>query len=343
MSRYATGVDRRTFLSTLGVSVLAAPLAAEAQPDRNKPRIALLAATTRIADISGPNPKDSSTRAFLDGMRALGWIDGKNITIDRMSAEGHPDRFLAVAQKAVGLQVEVLVVSGWQPYVLAAQQATRTIPIVMVGMGGDPVVLGLAKSLSSPGGNVTGSKFSADPGTQGKRIELLRELAPEISRVAVLHQSGLGAGDSSGAPTESAARAFGLTLLWIPVDTALGITGPLAQVRQNRADALLVQGGQPWLYRRDIIQFATTHRLPAAYAIQGFVEEGGLMSYGANYDDFYRRAAAYVDKILKGVNPADLPIEQPTRLELVINLKTARALGLTIPQSLLLRVDEVIQ
>ncbi len=223
--------------------------------------------------------------------------------------------------------------------VLAAQQATRTIPIVMVGLGEDPVAHGLAKSLSSPGGNVTGSMFQVDPAMNGKRLELLKEVVPRISRVAMLHPSN----DGPGASTKSAAHALGLTLLALPVDASHPITGALTEVSRKHANALLVGGGTVLRYRREIIQFAATNRLPAMGVLPSYASAGGLMGYGASYKDLFRRSAGYVSKILRGAKPGDLPIERPTIFELVINLKTAKALGLTIPPSLLGQADEVIE
>jgi len=210
----------------------------------------------------------------------------------------------------------------------------------MVGLAGNPVGLGLAKRFSSPGGNVTGSTLGSGGRMNGKRLELLKEVAPGISRVALLYPPGQSMDDPE---TESAARTFGLTLLAIPVDASQPITGALTEVTRKRADALLVAGSTVLRYQREIIKFAAANRLPTAGVLTGYARAGGLKSYGASYDDLFRRSAAYVSKTLKGAKPGDLPIEQPTRFELVINLKTAKALGLTIPQSVLLRADEVLQ
>ena len=278
-------------------------------------------------------------QAFLEGMRELGWVDGQNITIERRSAEGRTDRYPILAQEMVDLKVDVLIILGAPSFVLAAHQATRTIPIVIAGLAVDPVGLGLANSFAAPGGNVTGSTLIAGPDLGGKRLQLLKEVAPGISRVAVLSQPSIPV----DAPTESAARALSLTLLWTPIDASKGITGTLGDVVQKQANALVVHGGPAFVYQREIIQFAAARRLPAVYVLPEFVRAGGLMAYGANYDDILRRSAGYVSKILRGAKPGDLPIEQPTKFELVINLTTAKALGLTIPPSLLGRADELIQ
>ena len=197
-------MDRRRFLLTSLAGVLAVSPAAEAQPERNRPRIAVLYSAASTAGISGPDPKNSTMGAFLEGMRALGWVDGQNITIERRSAEGHTDRYLTLAQEMVDLKVDVLVILGAPSFVLAAQQATRTIPIVMAGLAVDPVRLGLVNGFASPGGNVTGSTLIAGPELGGKRLQLLKEVAPGISRVAVLSQPSIPV----DAPTESAARAL---------------------------------------------------------------------------------------------------------------------------------------
>ena len=319
------------------LSILAARLDVEAQSERTKPRIAVLYSGASIASISGANPERDDMRAFLEGMRELGWVDGQNITIERTSAEGVPGRYRALAQTMVDRRVDALVISGVPAFVLAAQQATRTIPIVMAGLAGDPVGLGFAKSLAAPGGNVTGSTFTIGSEIIGKRLQLLKEVAPGISRVAVLSQF------EPDISTESAARALGLTLLWARIDASRGITEPLADIKQKHANALLVYGGPAITYQREIIAFAATHRLPAMYVLNDFVKAGGLLSYSASYQDIFRRSAGYVDKILKGAKPGDLPIEQPIKFDLVINMKTAKALSLTIPPSLLLRADHVIE
>jgi len=339
MTMTDTGMERRRFLQATVVGLLVAPLAAEGQTERSKPRVAILFVSVPTADLSGPNPKEGVMAAFLEGMRELGWVDGQNIAIERRSAEGQADRFSALVQEMVNLRVDVLVVSGAPMLVLAAQQATRRIPIVVVGLGGDPVTLGLAKSLASPGSNVTGSTFGVDSAMNGKRLALLKEAVPRISRVAMLHPPSDGPGDA----TKTAARTLGLTLLAMSVDASQPIAGALTEVPQKQADALLVGGGTVLRYQREIIEFAASNRLPAIGVLPGYAKAGGLMGYGASYTDLFRHSAAYVSKILKGAKPGDLPIEQPTKFELIINLKTAKALGLTMPQSLLLGADEVIQ
>ena len=332
-------MDRRMFVTMLAGGVLVAPRGAEAQTARKRPAIAVLYVAAPVADLSGASPKHSSMRAFLEGMREFGWVDGQNIAIERRSAEGRADRYAALVHEMLDLKVDVLVVSGALPFVLAAQQATRTIPIVMVGLSGDPVGAGLARSLAAPGGNVTGSATEMGGEMSGKRLGLLKEAAPRISRVAFLYQPG----NAPSSATESAARALNLTLLAIRVDASQSIATTLAEIAKTRADALYVSGGTVLRFWPEIIEFAAANRLPAVANFLGYAKAGGLMDYAVSYDDLFRRAAAYVNKILKGARPGELPIEQPTKFELNINLKTAKALGLIIPPSLLLRADQVIE
>jgi ABC-type uncharacterized transport system substrate-binding protein len=339
-------MDRRAFIGTVAGGLLAAPLAAEAEQAGKVPRIALIFANTPEADMTGPRPTSKVARAFLEGMHALGWVDGQNITIVRKSAEGHPERYLRLAQELVSLKMDLLVVSGAGP-LTAMMQATDTIPIVSAGALTDPVAQGLAKSLGRPEGNVTGLTVIVSTALGSKRLELLKEAVPKISRVAVLSSPG-GPGVVSGAGVaalDSAARALKLTLLPpVNVETPDGLQTAFATVTRQHADALFVAYDVfLFAHRGAIIEYAAKQQLPASYPSDFYAEDGGLMSYGANYVDIFRRSATYVDKILKGAKPADLPIEQPTKFELVINLKTAKALGLTIPPSLLQRADQVIE
>jgi putative ABC transport system substrate-binding protein len=319
-------MNRRAFVTGLG-AVLAAPLGAEAQPGRSKPRktpkVALLYVGTPEAEISGANPKNPAAKNFLEGLRECGWIDGQNIAIERRSAPGDPDRYLPLIQEMLSLKVDVLVISGAPKFVIAAQQATRTTPIVMAGLAGDPLKLGLANSYARLGGNVTGSTFTAAAGLTGKQLELLKEIAPATSRAAFI-------GMTADSATESAARALGVAIVQVPFDNARP-TEALSIVVQNKVNALVVAAVSVWAHRGAVIDFAAKQRLPAVYAINECVMAGGLMSYSAPYSAIFRRAALYVDKILKGAKPGDLPIEQPTKFELWINKRTAKALGLTIP------------
>ncbi len=308
------------------------PHAAQAQAARTNPTVAVVFANQPTADLIGPQPKDPYARAFLEGMRELGWGDGQNMTIVWRSAEGQPDRYTALANELVRLKVDVIVASGAPARLI--QKATSTIPIVIVGVG---AVHGV-QSLARPGGNVTGLTTSSDARFAEKRLELLKETIPKISRVAYLSDIG-----TSEAP-QAAARALRLTLVPIPVKDPDGLQPALASLARQRVDAIFVAYGRFfWTQRGEIIEFAARQRLPVMYPFDIFVRDGGLMSYGVNFVDLIRRSATYVDKILKGAKPGDLPVEQPVKYELLVNLKTAKALGLTIPQTILLQADRTIE
>jgi putative ABC transport system substrate-binding protein len=330
-------IDRRTFLTGTGAVLLAAPLAAEAQPERKRPRIALLFANTPAADITGPQPVLREARAFLDGMRDLGWLDGQNITIERRSAEGHPDRYAALVQELVGLHVDLVVAGGG--FVKIIKQASDTTPIVIVGSDSDWLVQqGLVASLARPGGSVTGLVFFGGPEIFDKQLQLLKEAVPKASRVAYLTDP------SFRSPPTEAARALKLTLVPTSVAAPEALDIAFAAIRQQGVDAMVL-GGSPFFYghRLRIIDFAARQRLPVMYWYRLFPDSGGLMSYGAEYIDLYRRAAIFVDKILKGAKPGEIPVERSTRYELAVNLKTAKELGLSVPPSLVKQADEVIQ
>jgi len=314
-------------------SLVAAPLADETQAAPSRATVAVVFANLPLADLVGLQPRDLSARAFVDGMRQLGWVDGQNLTIVWRSAEGHPDRYAALATELVSLKVDVIFAAGGT--VPAIRKATSTIPIV--GTGGPGTFQGI-QSLAHPGGNVTGLMSRPDTRFAEKRLELLKEAVPTLSRVAYLSDVG-----TTGAP-EAAARALRITLVPILVGDPGGLQPALASIERQRVDAIFVVAGPFfWSQRGEIIKFAARRRLPATYPFDIYVRDGGLMSYGANYADINRRAAIYVDKILKGARPGDLPIEQPVKYELLVNLKTAKALGLTIPATILLQADPVIE
>ncbi len=284
------------------------------------------------------------TEAFGQGLGERGYVDGRNIAIEYRWAEGSLDRLPGLAADLVRLKVDVIVV-GSTPSALAAKQATKTIPIVAAVMA-DPVGDGLVASLGRPGGNVTGFTFIA-PELVPKRLQLLQEAIPRVSRVAALWHPGAQGEHTTRdmlKEAEVAARALGMELQLLGVEGPNDFDRAFSAMTREHAGALIVFAG-PMLYaeRKRIVDFAAKQRLPAIYAWREPVAAGGLMSYGANIPDLFRRAAAHVDKILKGAKPGDLPVEQPTKFELVINLKTAKTLGLTIPQSVLIRADEVIQ
>ncbi len=292
---------------------------------------------------SPPPPGQTSVHmdAFRDGLRGLGYVEGQHFTIEGRFADASIDQLPALAADLVAQKVDVIVTVG-TPTVKAAKGATATIPIVMAGSG-DPVEHGLVASLARPGGNVTGVTHSPGPEIAGKGLELLKEAAPRVTRVAVLwDSSGIHEGPSVKVQ-EGVAHRLGITLLPHDAKTLDELTAALTAIARERADALFVfpnfVNGK---YEDRILDFAATRRLPTMFQSDDSVDAGGLMSYYTNWLSLRRRAAVYVDKILKGARPGDLPVEQPTRFDLVINLKTAKALGLTIPQALLLRADRVI-
>jgi putative ABC transport system substrate-binding protein len=314
--------------------LLVAPLAAEAQQTRQVPRIGFLASSSAERDTS-------RLAAFRQGLRELGYLEGQNIAIDQRYASGRYEDLPKLAAELIRLKVDVLVTEG-TPAARAAKTATSTIPVVM-GNAGDPVGTGLVSSLARPGGNVTGlSDFSFDLVT--KRLELLKMADPAISHVAVLLNPLNSTNLLELKKLQSAAPALGVTLLAFEVRRADDIDRAYdAMTRQRRGAVLLAGDAIFGLHRERIVALAANHRLPTLYPARHHVDSGGLMSYATNFDDLFHRAATYVDKVLKGAKPADLPIEQPTKFELIINQKTAKALGLKIPPSLLLQADQVIE
>jgi len=324
-------MDRRTFVAGTGVVLLAAPLAAEAQEVEKVARIGMLA---------GASPPDPFVESFKQGLRELGYVEGRNISIEYRWAEGRDERLPGLAADLVRLKVDVIVASSQAA--VAAKQATPAIPIVMPIIT-DPVRLGLVASLARPGGNATGFATQNDE-LPGKWMELVKETLPKVSRVAVLFHPTYDGGVQLKA-SEAAARSLGVRLQALKVERPDDFVTAFAEVQKNRAEALIVSSsGLFYLHRTRLVEFAAKHRLPTIYHQSGFVVgAGGLMSYGPDFHDLFRRSATYVDKILRGAKPGDLPVQQPTKFELVINLKTAKALGVTIPQSLLLRADQVIE
>jgi ABC-type uncharacterized transport system substrate-binding protein len=330
-------MDRRTFLCGLTLGTLAAPLAAEAQHADKVARIGYLSINLAAAP---PNQHE----AFRRGLRDLGYVEGRDVVIEYRDAGGKVERLPALAAELVALKVDVIM-AGSTPHALAAKQATGTIPIVFISSG-DPVADGLVTSLARPGGNVTGLS-SLTPERVGKCLELLKQAVPKVSRVAVLWQPG-AVGDRTEKAmrkeADVAARALGMRLQLVETRTPADIDRAFSDMTKQRAGALTVWTTAMFASERErLVVFAAKNRLPAVYTLREFVDAGGLMAYGHDQADLNRRAATYVDKILKGAKPADLPVQQPTKFELVINLKTAKALGLTIPQSLLVRADEIIQ
>jgi ABC-type uncharacterized transport system substrate-binding protein len=321
----------------VAVVLLAVAVIAEAQQPKKVPRIGYLSN-------SDPARESARSEAIRVALRELGYIEGQNIAIEYRYAEGKPNRYPELAAELVRLNVEMIVVSGGSATVRAAQNATKTIPIVMVGGGSDPVVAGLVESLARPGGNVTGIT-NLGPELGGKRLELLKEAVPKIARVAVLHDPATRSNVFELKEVlPVAARALKLTIQPWEVRSADDFEKVFAAMGKQRPDGLYVpQGPLMTVNQKRIVGFALKSRLPSVYPRRESVEAGGLMYYGTDQADSYRRVAYYVDKILKGAKPADLPVEQPTKFELMFNLKTAEQIGVTIPQSLLFRADKVIK
>jgi ABC-type uncharacterized transport system substrate-binding protein len=323
----------RFVVALLTLALLAAPIAADAQPAGKIPRIGIL---------RQGSPPDPLVEAFRQGLRELGYVEDRNISIEYRWTEGRDERLPDLAADLVRLKVDIIVTSGSGS--LAAKRATTTIPIVMQ-VSIDPVGSGLVASLARPGGNITGMATLTED-MPGKWLELLKELLPQVSRVAVLFDT---TSPSSAAQqlkaSEAAASTLGLRLHTLKVRDPDDLGAAFAEAQRSRAEGLIIFGSAfIFANRTRLVELAAKHRLPTIYDQRAFiVGPGGLVSYGPNIQDLFRRAATFVDKILKGAKPADLPVEQPTKFELVINLKAAKTLGLTIPPSVLARADEVIQ
>jgi len=321
-------------LVTFAVGVLSAPLAADAQPAAKAYRLGYLA-------LSAPGPRtDPIWQAFVHRLGELGWVVGRNIAIEARYAEGHAERLEALAAELISLNVDIIVAAGTSA-VLASRRTTSRIPIVIAGAS-DPVAFGLVSSLAHPGGNVTGFSDSAGREVEGKRLQLLKEAVPHATRIAVVLDSS---GRQDPAPMREAAKALGLMLL-----VSLETTNPdefrwtFAALKRDGAQAVYAPETPVNARHRDlIVALAAEHRVPGIYGSREFVNAGGLMSYGISYVELYQRTAGYVDRILRGTKPRDLPVEQPSRFELAVNLKTAKILGLRIPQAVLVRAEHVVQ
>jgi putative ABC transport system substrate-binding protein len=327
-------MDRRAFITLVGGCTLAAPFAGEAQQVKVYRVGALLQGS--------PPAPGSQPGILVRALRDLGYIEGRNIVLDRRWAEGQSERFSSLASELVALKPDAIVAET-TPAAIAAKRATATIPIVMVWPS-DPVDSGLVASLARPGGNVTGMS-SLQTELQGKGVELLHAVVPKATRMAAL-VSDNPVHPSQLKTIQDAARGFGLTILPTMVRSSEDFEEAFRSMAKQKAGALIVLGGAPFAspaQRDKLVELAAKTKLPAMYQNRWWVDAGGLMSYGVNPSKIWRLAATYVDKILKGAKPADLPVQQATEFELVINLKTAKALGLTIPQSVLLRADQVIQ
>jgi ABC-type uncharacterized transport system substrate-binding protein len=330
-------ISRRRFVSGSAALLLTAPLAAEAQSAGKVYRVGVIASTTSVAELS----RHAGVAAFVERLHELGWTEGRNIVIERRTSEGKAERFAPLTAEFVALGVDVIVLVS-QAGAVAARNVTATTPIVMV-TSGRPVEAGLAVSLARPGGNVTGHTLFAEAQEEGKRLQLLKEAMPRALRVVYLAPAWAWATDY-GQEARNAARVLGLTLTFLQAQEQAHFLAAFEMMRRQRPDALYAFGStENFAFRQLILDFATRERLPAFYAYREVVENGGLMSYGANLTALWQGAARHVDRILRGAKPGDLPIERPSRFELVINLKTAKAQRLTIPPSVLVRADQIIE
>jgi putative ABC transport system substrate-binding protein len=314
------------------VLALGLPLAVPAQQAGKIYRIGILEAIPAARNAANLD-------ALRKGLRALGYVEGRNLVIEYRSADGRAERFPDLAAELVRLKVDLIVTRG-TPAARAAKKATETIPTVMATMGDPHAIVG---SFARPGGNITGvTTFSTE--LTAKRIELLKELVPNLSRVALLHNMGNPAAPPEWEETKTAARSLGLKAELLDVRSEGDLGRAFEWVVRQHVDALVIGAdGLTQMYQQTIVDFVARNRLPSACPAREFVEAGGLIAYAVNYSDMYLRLASFIDKIFKGTKPGELPVEQPTKFELVINVKTAKALGLTIPQSLLLRANELIQ
>jgi len=325
-------MQRREFITLLGGTAVAWPLAARAQQASKAARIGYLAFRSPI----------SADDAFLKGLFELGWVEGQNIVIERRFAAGNAEQLKGSAAELVRLKVDVIVTAASAP-TKVAKEATASIPIVFANAG-DPVGQGFVQSLPRPGGNVTGIAFDASPDITAKQAQLLIELVPTVSRLAVLWNPTSAFLHSYLSVVKTAAPTLRVSLQSLEVRDANEFERAFDSMTRARADGLIVLSDTfATFHRARLVELAAKHQLPTIYGHSQYIEAGGLLSYGPSLTDTYRHAASYVDKILKGAKPADLPVEQPTRFELIINLKTAKALGLDVPPTLLARADEVIE
>lgn len=328
---------RRKFIALLGGAAMARSLPTAAQQLKQLPVIALVSADGPVTDLVGPDPLNLAWRGFVHGMRDLGWIDGRNVMIERHSVEGDPQRAPAIFAELRARDADVIALGGARWLHDAATKANSTIAMVTIFQD-DPVASGLIASLSRPGGNLTGIAQTTGPEFFSKRLQLLKELAPRIARVALI---GPRAVVEQG---RSIARPTGVALLPIVLDVAGQFDEAFANVLREQADALMVAGSAVTYGNSDrIVSFASENRLPTMHSFREAVAAGGLVSYGSNVPDNFRQIARLADKVLKGARPAELPVEQPTKFELVINAKAAKVLGLVLPPNLLALADEVIE
>jgi putative tryptophan/tyrosine transport system substrate-binding protein len=330
-------IDRRAFVGIAGGGILVLPIAAHAQQSAKKPP------TLGILAIAPGAPAGSAPIAgFYQGLRDLGWVEGRNLLIERRIAEASDERFVQAAAELVRLRVDVILAASGPASLNAAREATETIPIVMVASSRDPIGTGLIQSFARPGGNITGLVTAPEELT-GKQLEFLKTVVPRLARAGVLHDAAVGPFRLDHATVETS-RALGIEILPFEARGPADFDGTIAAAVRAGVGGLIAAGSPTFVrYRQQIAELLMKHRLPGISVWRSFAEAGLLMAYGPSLSDQFRRAAVYVDKILKGSKAADLPVERPTKFELVVNLKTAKALGLTIPPSLLQRADEVIR
>ena len=333
-NRRAATMSGKILIWLLATVLLTTASLAAAQQPTKVPRIGYLGGTS-------PSANAARIEAFRQGLRELGYVEGRNMIIEWRHAEAKLDRLPALAAELVRLKVDILVTGG-PPATRAAKEATVTIPVVMA-FDDDPIGNGFVASLARPGGNITGLSSLA-PELSGKQLELLKEILPKLSRVAVLGSSTRPGTAQTLKETELAAGVFGVKVLYLDLISPKDIETGFREAREGRADAMLILSSPIFSSQRtQLVDLAAKSRIPATYSTTEFVEDGGLMSYGVNTSELYRRAGAYVDKILKGTKPADLPVEQPKKFEFIINLKAAKQIGLTIPPNVLARADRVIR
>jgi putative tryptophan/tyrosine transport system substrate-binding protein len=331
-------MKRREFITLLGGAAIW-PVAARAQQAGKVNRVGLIFTTSPVSEMAGPDPIHPVARSFVQGLRALGYVEGQNLVLEHRSAEGKFERFPEIIRELVSIKVDVIV-TVTNAMTRAAKDVTRTVPIVMA-YSVSPVEHGLVQSLSRPGENVTGLTMNVGSAIPGKQLQFLRELLPRLSRVAHLYSKEELAEEVQSA--ETAGRELKIKVLRAE-HTPTNYNDAFALIAREHPDAMVVGASAVNVANRHlIVEFAAQKRLPAMYASREFVNVGGLISYGVELADLFRRAAGYVDKILRGAKPADLPVEQPTKFDLVINLKTAKALGLDVPDKLLALADEVIE
>ena len=326
-------MKRRQFAVLLGGAAVARPLAVQAQPRAAIPHIGYLW-------LGAAGEEDSTKRGLRQGLQDLGYVEGRNIIVDYRYADGHEERLAALVGELIEARVDIILAPG-SVVTRAVKQATASIPIVSTS--GDPIGSGFIQSLGRPGGNITGLSINSSLDIADKYLELLHEMVPDASRIATL--SNTSNPQTLTAPgVRKVAETLGITLLSHDVRSPSDLPKAFDAIATERSDAMIVEG-DPLLvsHRRSIVEFAAAHRLPAMYGLRDFVDAGGLIAYGASIFGIWRRVASYVDKILKGAKPADLPVEQPTEFELVLNLKTAKTIGLVMPQMILARADEVIE